>query len=314
MTTELVTAETYDFASATDLAAIWAEEGVTPEFPRIKTPAGGSTTFEVDEDVDPTRELRGVIVHWHAASRLYLESFEDSDDSSRRPDAWSLDGVVQVVPSETHAKIEALNVQRAADGKPLLPTPLADLAQCPYNKFAGDFASQTTPLGKTRGKDNNETRELYIVLADAETIVPYHLSIPPSSLKNWNGKGGYLPALVTKGGRLAKVETIITLEKVKGAGSIEYGVYNFAKATDRKLAPDVAAASAEFAAGIKTFLTGGATAGNLLAAAPAPAPALEAGAGVPAEVPAVAPQAAAAAVEPELEPVAAGGVDDDLAF
>src|SRR5690349_1635917 len=128
--TELVTADSYDFDSAEELAQVWLEESdgdFTPEFPRVKAKGG---IFNFGDDIQPSREARGVIVAWHKSSRLYLEDFDDADDAGRRPDAWSTDGKVQVVPPETYEKIERLNAERSSKGLPLLPPPNRNLAEC----------------------------------------------------------------------------------------------------------------------------------------------------------------------------------------
>jgi hypothetical protein len=250
MSNELVTSETYDFESAADLAQVWLEESdgdFTPEFPRIKVPSGGATTWEIDDDVAPTRELAGVVVAWHKSSRLYLESFESSDESSRRPDAWSTDGKVQIVPSETYEKVDRLNAKNGTN----LPYPATDLSVCPYNKFIGDAGAAVLP-GQSSGKANNEYRELFIVLRDAESVVPYQVSIPASSIKAWDGRGGYANGLITKGIRLATVETVLTLSKEKGPGSVEYSRVEFRRGN--KLAPELKAAALAYSEGVKDFV------------------------------------------------------------
>lgn len=305
MSTELVTAETYDFASATELAQVWLEESdgdFTPEFPRIKVPSGGGTTWEVDDDVAPTRELAGVVVAWHKSSRLYLESFESSDEASRRPDAWSTDGKVQIIPSETFEKIDRINAERGTK----LPYPHTDLSTCPYNKFVGDAGAAILP-GQTSGKANNEYRELFIVLRDAESVVPYQVSIPASSIKAWDGRGGYANGLITKGIRLATVETVLTLTKEKGPGSVEYSRVEFRRGN--KLAPELKTAALEYSEGVKDFVKR-----DPFAVARAGAPALEAPAS-PAALPAAshegsdAPQAVQAPEPTEAAPVVEAAVE-----
>lgn len=251
MSTDLVTRETYDFDSATELAQVWAEESqgdFTPEFPRIKTPAGGATTFEIDDDIAPTRELAGIVVAWHKSSRLYLESFDNSDEGSRKPDAWSTDGKTQIIPQETYAKIDRINAERGL----ALPYPTTDLTTCPYNKFVGDAGAAILP-GQTSGKANNEYREIFMVLRDAESVVPYQLSIPASSIKAWDGRGGYANGLITKGVRLAHVETLVTLRAEAGPGNVKYSAYEFKRGA--KLDDALKAKALEYAQGVKDFVT-----------------------------------------------------------
>jgi hypothetical protein len=158
---------------------------------------------------------------------------------------------VQIIPAETFEKIDEKNAERQAAGRPLLPYPSRDLASCPYNRFAGDFPTGTTPLGSTSGKDNNEYRELFIVLAGAESVVPYQLSIPATSLKAWDGRGGYANGLITKGIRLSTVETVITAASTK-VGANEFTTFTFSRGG--KLAPDVKDKARAYAVGVQDFV------------------------------------------------------------
>lgn len=249
MTTELATRADYDFDEAQGLAQIWAEESdgdFTPEFPRLRAANG---IFDFGEDLAPAREARGVVVAWHKSTRLYLS--EKDGDENTRPDAWSNDGKVQVVPAETIQKIDGINVLRAQANHAPLPYPHPDLTQCPYNKFAGDFPGKVTPLGATSGKDNNEYREIFIVLHGAESVVPYQISIPATSLKAWDGRGGYATGLITKGIRLAAVETVISATVEKGSGN-EWTTYSFSRS--RKLDDDTKNKALGYSHGVKEFV------------------------------------------------------------
>lgn len=324
MSTDLVPVGTYDLSEVEETASIWREElgdDFVPEFPRIKVPAGGGTTWEIDEDTPPTRELNAVVVAHHKSSRLYLDPFEDSGDGNRRPDAWSLDGKVQVVPEETRAKIDAKNAAGAN-----LPYPLTDLSQCPYNKFPSDGGVQLPGAGA--GKSNREYRELYILVNGSDSAVPYQLSVPATSIKTWDR---YAAALVMKGHRIAGVETVITLVKERSAGGFDHSKVEFRRGA--KLDPSDAPKLLEFSRGIKDIVKRdphtapvAADAGDdafeaaVVAPAPAPlppAPAQAAPLPEPAtqEAPAVhEPVADPAVPDPAPEPVAvaAAASDDDL--
>ncbi len=252
MSTDLITSETVDFNEAVELASFWLEHAGSdfqPEFPRIKSKGG---LLDFGDELPPAKSARGIVVAWHPATRLYLTKLDDAEEgASRRPDAWSNDGKVQVVPHETLQKIAEINVQRVADGLAPLPNPDVNLEACPYSKWADEFASGRTPLGSTKGKDSNEYRELFIVLTDADTIVPFQLTIPATSVKAWNGKGGYVNKLMTFGTHWSQTETVINAAVEKSGGN-EWTVFSFERG--RKIEPTVKAQSYEYAKGVEAYV------------------------------------------------------------
>lgn len=269
---ELATAADYDFAGFENLVDVWRSESdgdFTPEFPRIKAKGG---IFDLGEEFAPVRAFAGIVVAWHKSSRLYLDAYGEGDDANKRPDAWSTDGKTQIVPQETLEKVARINQERANAGRQdFLPVPHTDLATCPYNKFVGDPGVAVLD-GQTSGKANNEYREVYIVLPGAESVVPYQLSIPATSLKAWDGRGGYANGLITKGVKLASLETIFeaTVEK---SGSVEWTVFSFRRG--RKLDPSIRDLSISFGEGIRDFVkhdpfavSRGAVVNNLVAGPP----------------------------------------------
>lgn len=269
---ELATAADYDFAGFENLVDVWRSESdgdFTPEFPRVKAKGG---IFDLGEEFAPVRAFAGIVVAWHKSSRLYLDAYGEGDDANKRPDAWSTDGKTQIVPQETLEKVARINQERAAAGRTdFLPVPHTDLATCPFNKFVGDPGVALLD-GQTSGKANNEYRELYIVLPGAESVVPYQLSVPATSLKAWDGRGGYANGLITKGVKLASLETIFeaTVEK---SGSVEWTVFSFRRG--RKLDESIKHLSITFGEGIREFVkhdpfaaARGAVASNLVAGPP----------------------------------------------
>jgi hypothetical protein len=300
---EVAVASEYNLAGASALAEVWREEGgpdFQPDFPRIKVPAGGGTTWEDRDDptFQPTRELRGVIVGHRPSTQLYLEKFEDSDEGGRRPDAWSNDGVVQVVPQETYEKIAALN---AANGWSL-PFPSRNLAECPYNKFPKD-GGVVIPGRNTDTPVNSSYRELFMVLHGSPAPIPYLVRLSAASIPAWEGRGkGYKGRLLTRGIRLASVETILTLTPEQGPGNVIYSKVEFHPG--RPLEPALLAQTTEFAAGLKPVISSdpfaisrGVAQPAELAAPAAPLAALPVGQPVPvaavgAPVPVAAPVAA----------------------
>lgn len=302
---ELATSADYNIDGFEGLAQVWAEESqgdFVPQFPRIKAKGG---ILDLGEEFAPMKSIPVVVIGWHKSSRLYFEKPEDGTEN-RRPDAWSADGKTQIVPQETIDKVTAWNAYRQQHSQPLLPYPNPDLANCPYNKFARDLPGGVSPLGKTSGKDNNEYRELYVLLPGAESPVPYQLSVPATSLRAWDN---FANGLITKGIRIASVEVIIDAA-TEQAGANEWTVFSFRRG--RKLDDELKAKTLAFADGVKQFIRNDPFAvarGNAAAA-------LVAGPAQPVlEAPAV-PQAAlpAAPVAPVAQPVPPTPANLDAAF
>lgn len=85
--------------SGIEASALWAEEmeGSEVEFPTVKTPKGGSTTFEVEGE-DPTREIRGVVVDDFEAHVLYRKPYS-GDGEAVPPEAYWILGELQYMSS-----------------------------------------------------------------------------------------------------------------------------------------------------------------------------------------------------------------------
>lgn len=192
--------------------AVFAEQMLgledTLSFDRIKV---GKRSFEIptgDGDaIEPVTEFEGVILHHHPSSVLFLDSLDDKPEgASNRPDAWSSDGINQVVPDETIEECKRRG----------LPIPNTVLAACPYNQFGSD------PKGG-KGKWTQNRHNLYVVRAGER--FPKHISLSATSLKpfgNYVGKRlgfdrGLLPSHVV-------TRFTVTPES---AGSREWGVVGF---------------------------------------------------------------------------------------
>lgn len=251
---EIVGAETYDFQKALRLPEAWAKggPGFIPEFPRIAWPSGKSTAFEPGLDMAPTAELRGVVVAFHHSSRLYLDDYDAGGEEGRRPDAWSNDGKVQHVPQETHNKIDQLNGARAAQGLQPLPYPAPTLGECPYNRFMDRPGAAVLPHQKS-GKATNEYREVYMTLYGCESPVPFQISIPAASMKEWDGRGGYANSMITLGIDLSSLETVISTVKATSGNGVVYAKGQYRKG--RKLDAQTAQLAERFAEGVRSFVT-----------------------------------------------------------
>lgn len=255
--TEFATAADYNIDGLDQLAQVWAEAAqgdpnFRPILPVLKVPAGGSTTWEDKDDpsFQPRRELEVVILHSQVTTQLYLTDYEEQDETQgNRPDAWSDDGIVQVVPQETYAKIDALNAQNGW----ALPYPTTDLRTCPFNKFVGDPGAAVKP-GQTGGKWNAEYHELYVVVRGSQEPVPYKVRVSPASIKQWAGSRGYKNRLLSRGVRLHTIETVLTLQPVK-SGNVSYSEIIFN--SGRRLDPALMQKMGELAEGIRSVSQGG---------------------------------------------------------
>lgn len=280
--TEVATSADYNIDGLDELGQVWAEAAQSdpnfrPILPSLKVPAGGGTTWEDKDDpnFEPRRELEVIILHSQVTTQLYLTDYEDSDESTgNRPDAWSDDGIVQIVPPETYAKVDALNAQNGW----ALPYPSTDLKSCPYNKFVGDPGAAIRP-GQTGGKWNAEYHELYVVVKGSPEPVPFKVRVSPASIKQWAGGKGYKNILQSRGVRLHTVETVLTLQAMK-SGNVSYSEIHFRRG--RNLDPQLLQKMGAIAAGIRNvvqggmFTIGGAPLAQQLAAAPVPIAALPA--------------------------------------
>ncbi len=189
----------------------------TLSFDRIKV---GKRSFEVPtgdgDDIEAATVLEGVILYSHPSSVLFLDSLDDKPDDapSNRPDAWSSDGITQVVPPETIERCRA-------EGKAI---PSTVLAECPYNKFGSD------PKGG-KGKWTQNRYSIYIMRSGE--AFPKLLSLSPTSLSpfgNYMGKRLLFNNLHPQG-----VVTRVTVA-AQSSGNREWGECRFAVASE--LSPD----------------------------------------------------------------------------
>lgn len=249
MSTELVKAGTYDVEAAKEATSLWAEElgdDFQPEFPQLR--GGGQNPslfdpFSDPENPDTIKTFTGVIVGKRRTSKLYFKSFDQrGEGDSGRPDAWSADGKVQVVPADTIAKVDALNAERKVNGQAPLPYPLRDAKNCPYGLFGS-----AALLGKTgKGKARNEYLEIYLFVEGKPLPV-----LVPVSAGSIRGVEQYLTGLVHQNLRLSGVETVVSTQKQ--SGTTDYYGLSFTKG--RQLTKDDADALKAYEIGLKPFLT-----------------------------------------------------------
>lgn len=177
-------------------------EGVTPEFQRVKFPAGGALAFDLKdengEDV-AVSDLQGVIIDRHPVNVFYKLAFTGGNEA---PDCVSSDGKVGRAPADS-------------------PVPWAggcnDCGGCPFNQFG--------PNNEPKPCKNQE--RLYL-LREGD-IFPIIVTVPPTSRKPLNS---YLSGLMNKLKPAHAVVTSIKLKKEVNAGGIKYSAGVFTKVKD----------------------------------------------------------------------------------
>lgn len=167
---------------------VWEElAGDMPDYPTIKIPAGGITSFEVPSD-DPespemARTLTGVIVYHHKSNAWWDGDGEPVE--GQQPDCVSSDGVTGV-------------------GRPG-----GECASCPLNAFGSGEGG--------KGKACKNTERLYMVMEGS--VLPYRINVSPASLKAYRG---YKTSQVMKGRKICDIVTEISLKKVTNSAGQPY--------------------------------------------------------------------------------------------
>lgn len=195
-----------------------AEEfaGIEMDFPRVKIPAGGGTTFELinpDDPSDPVvaKALEGVVVFQHH-SNAYWEN--EADGSNNPPDCVSDDNEIGY------------------------GNPGGRCSTCPMNQF-----------GSGEGGVGKACKNMhYIYLLQDNAPLPVMLTLPPTSLKAFRT---YANALMFGGKLLSGVKTRVTLQKQESGGNA-YSVAVFKSAG--ALNPDDAAAAKAYAKGFREMV------------------------------------------------------------
>lgn len=124
------------------------------DLPRVIIPAGGSTTWEVDDE--PTKELKGVIV-WIGKNRSFWVSKRGEGGGDGPPDCASDDA----------------KFGRGLYGVGSANHPTGDCTTCPMNQWVDDGQ------GKKR-KPCKEQRRLVMMLE--ENPLPVVIQLPPTSI------------------------------------------------------------------------------------------------------------------------------------
>lgn len=160
--------------------------GLNPnDLDRIKMPSGGSLFFmrktQANPDGEPTKELRGVILHRKMTRAYYETSFEDGGGNDA-PDCSSDDVLAGVG----------------------VGNPGGDCKTCEFAKFGPDGEPPKCA-----------ERHLLMMILEGD-VLPRIVTVPPSGLKNLKQ---YLNGLSAVGVGRGTVETVIGLEKATGGAS-----------------------------------------------------------------------------------------------
>lgn len=181
------------------------------DLPKIKIPAGGGISFEVDtpEGPEPMKSVKGVIVGWHQA-RLYFDKPFGGQGSGEPPLCFSPDGLNGKGDPFRTGKVE-----------------VHDCRTCPLSEY-GTKTDQSGKVG--RGKACPERRVLFLMMEG--DILPHVMSVPPTSLGDMRK---FFTGLIVSGVRFYGTEVELSLVKDKNKDGIEYSkvvIKSTAKMTD----------------------------------------------------------------------------------
>ncbi len=167
-------------------------EGCQPRLPAIAI-THISQTFVLPDD-ENVKSIQGIVLHSNRVNAFWEGSFAESGGGNL-PDCFSFDGF-----------FPAGNIENPKAEK---------CSKCKLNEFGSD--------GK-RGKLCKNMRRIHILLED--NLLPYRLTLPPTSLKSWDE---YMVSLTNKQIPLPAAITEIELEKTTNADNIVFSCVNFKK-------------------------------------------------------------------------------------
>lgn len=172
-------------------------EGLEPQFITVTIPAGGGTTFEIDED-EAVKAIEGVIIDHYAIRALFLNKFGEGEKTP--PVCFSMDGV----------KGEGLGADEGT----------GSCYDCKYNKW-GSYQEYVDETDTSNRKACAEKHRVF-VLRSGE-LLPLLITFPVTSIRPLSL---YMTKLASKGKNYKTVITRISLEK-KTKGDIPYSVAVF---------------------------------------------------------------------------------------
>lgn len=181
-----------------ELADLDSENGIACRL--IKIPAGGGLAYEVqgedDDDVEPMKEVSGVIIFTHRMNAYWPGKYgaDDSNPEDKIPSCSSMDGKTGV---------------RRETGE------VFDCERCPLNQF-GSTIDDRGNQGK--GKACKNMRRIYLLMDGDPNI--YLLTVPPTSIRDVNRQ--LVKIMGSKGIPYTGLIVSFKLEKAKNANGIAY--------------------------------------------------------------------------------------------
>lgn len=196
---EPVAVAAFDFGAAgeiyREILEAQEETGGTVIY-RAKVASGGGKAFDIvtgDEDTDTSAPMiEGVIIKAHKCNARWA----DEDVTGVPPVCSSMDG------------IEGTNIETGE---------CDTCADCPYNKYG------TSTKGSGKGKACKNMVRLYIMTEG--NPIPLILSLPPTSLKNWQNYR--VSTLAAQGLKPMDAVTQMTLVPMTSATNQKYSVVKF---------------------------------------------------------------------------------------
>lgn len=182
-----------------ELIKVQSNQLDNPQFMAIRVKHAGVQRFEMPSvgEGDEEKLLKtfsGVIIFNHRMNSYWSKPFGESENPI--PDCFSLDAVTG--------------------------TKFGDCADCKYNQWG------SAPDGK-KGKACRNMWRLYVYL-NKSMMLPYQISIPPTSIKNFQN---YVISLMSRGMAIERMVTTFSLT----AGAQESSIVNF---TEKKPLDDEA--------------------------------------------------------------------------
>ncbi|MDF2685099.1 MAG: hypothetical protein K0S55_280 [Clostridia bacterium] len=163
---------------------------------RVKIPSGGGISFEIDsgEESVSVQVFKGLIIGNHKVNACWDETGENVN-LNLPPICSSMDGLFGV---DSEGEVN-------------------NCKNCPSNEYG------SAEKGNGKGKACKNMHRLYIMIE--ETAIPLVLTLPPTSLKNWQTYR--LNVLASRGLKPHRAITEISLEAATNSNGIKYNTVKF---------------------------------------------------------------------------------------
>lgn len=180
--------------------ANFGNSGLAPSFEMIHVPTGGGLAWTIPDDTEDgemTKELLGVIID-HYRCRAYWPGDYDASKAGP-PDCKSMDGIT----GSKYGKCKTCEFSQWGSGK------------------------------EGEGQACKAMIRVYVLLKGHYSILPYLLTLPPTSAPEQGGYAGSLPTYASKLlGRMEKIHEVLTRVTLfrKEGGKYTYSKARFFKA------------------------------------------------------------------------------------